>query len=264
MRTRTFKLYTQQIPNEIGSDEGTDLQYLDDLEELDCSTDYHESSAQSSPQSQSSSIDISRSDDFQDLSILLDPIDSIDESDDDEDFFVVQDPKKRRNSPLSDIQKTRLVLQFMRTTLSRFSLSKFLSTLFSADDGGIKNFANIFLSHGGLQKTMDLCWNIQDPRMVDWVIEKAAMVCSREAGFLSDRAARGPYPDDVRFLRVSSKDINIEMLNKFRIYDLCARYERITPNLQVILKSVIGTKEIGNGSRNPDAVSCFLFALAQG
>lgn len=237
----TFRLYPQIIPDHDDNDSDEELLF-------------EESSAQSSPQSQSSPI--LASEDFQDPHILLSETDLMDESDD-EDFFLVQTPKKRRKSPLSDIEKTRLVLQFMRNTLSRFSLHKFLSTIFSSSDGSIKNFTKIFLADGGHLELMEMWWNPREKRMADWAVQKTAYICSQEASHLTDRASEGPHFHDAQFLQVSSKHASVRILNHFRIHDLLDRYERTTPHIQVILKSIINKdkKDLKPGSRDVDSVS---------
>ncbi|KAF8178739.1 hypothetical protein BJ912DRAFT_1033225 [Pholiota molesta] len=229
----TFRLFAQGIPED---------------------EDYAESDARSSPPHPSSPIP--QSDDFEDPSILLSPTEIL-EDPEDEDFYIKTSTKRR--SPLSDTEKARLVLQFMRDTLSRFSLRQFLQTIFTSDDGPIKNFTSIFLAGGGHLAMMELWWELcgglKDREATRWVVNKAASACSREASWLSDRASEGPNRAHAQFLRVSSHNVDVEMLNTFRIFDLLKRYEEVTPHLQTILKTIINKENmiLKPGSRHTEA-----------
>jgi len=45
-------------------------------------------------------------------------------------------------------------------------------------------------------------------------------------GQLANRASEGPNEEDAKFLRVTAKNVNVSMVNNFRIHDLTARYDR--------------------------------------
>lgn len=189
-----------------------------------------------------------------------------DNDEEDSDYQDYQTPTKRK-SPQSNDEKTRLTLEFMRSTFSRFSLRQFLECLFTSEDGTIKNVSNVFLAANDHLDIMDLWWN-NSPRPLSgfletWVVQRAAQVCAKEASWLTDRAKEGKHTDDALFLRVSPKDVNVKMVNEFRISDLMGRYEEVTPNIQTILKSIIArdTKNILLGSRDPDHVCLMSFLM---
>ena len=184
-----------------------------------------------------------------------------DDGNDSDYIFEAHTPVKRA-SPLTNIQKTQATLDFMRG-FPRFSMHQFLETAFTTDDSHIKNFSGTFLAGDGPLKMMEIWWKacgVRNEELMDWVVQKAAVVCAREASFLTDRASEGPHGVDANELRVSARDVTVQMVNEFCIRDLTARYERVTPRLRAILKAVIAkdTKEIETGSRNPDAVSSVL------
>ena len=235
----SFRLYAQGIPD------------LDDYDEIP---------AASSPDLRSSP-SLPPSDDFEEPFLLLLSDDLPDDNEDGDYIDTVQ--HKKRRSPLTDVEKARLVLQFMRDTLSKFSLRQFLETIFKNEDAKIKNFANIFLADGGHLRLMDLWWEkcggTRDTQMTEWSVSKAANACAREASWLSDRASEGPHEEDARFLRISSRNVDVGLVNGFRIFELLNRYERVTPHLQTIFKAVINKKKLLQpGSRDPDAVCSFL------
>ncbi|KDQ54017.1 hypothetical protein JAAARDRAFT_49395 [Jaapia argillacea MUCL 33604] len=176
------------------------------------------------------------------------PFLSLDLPDDDTGDFTYEPSAGITPERLSDEEKAYAVLQYMRASLSRFSLRKFLETIFRSQSGGIRR--------GGLM-LMEEWWErggIRDEAMCDWVVMKAAKVCKRECDRLTSRAARGPHSEDAKFLRVSPSRVSVAMINSFRIDDLLGRYERVTPHLQSFLKAVIGKegKPIHSTSRNPD------------
>ena len=116
-------------------------------------------------------------------------------------------------------QKTILVLRYMRSEFSRFSLRLFLKTLFSSNHPETKNFTSIFLQHGGLEMLLDL-WrgsrmgqSWEDPLSL-WIVDRAALLCAREASHLTDRASLGPYLKDAEFLRVPAW-MTVEFVRSF-------------------------------------------------
>jgi hypothetical protein len=137
--------------------------------------------------------------------------------------------------------------------------------LFTSDVGSITNTSNIFLADGGDLHLMDIWWGnrwekhgLKNQAMYKWAVEKAATVCAKECGWLTDNASKGPHFEDAQFLRMSPKQVTIKMLNTFCIRDLAEQYEWVTPYLQHILKIIIGEKEGVQKSkrhRNPDHVS---------
>ncbi|EDR06304.1 uncharacterized protein LACBIDRAFT_300406 [Laccaria bicolor S238N-H82] len=223
---------------------------------FDENTDVEEPDALSSPGPHSSPIpyqrvNISQGTQFTNLPDL---------PDDDQDSNYSPDPQTpiKRTTALSNEQKTRMTLAFMRD-FNRFSLHQFLQTLFTSDDAGIKNFANTFLAGDGVNPIMDLLWKgggeLKNPKLTAWVVEKAALACAKEASWLSDCASEGEHQDDAKYLHVSSRDVNVKMINNFRIDDLRVRYDRVTPHLQAILNAIIARdkKILAPGSRDPDA-----------
>ena len=96
--------------------------------------------------------------------------------------------------------------------------------LFTSDVGSITNTSNIFLANGGDLHLMDIWWGHQWEKhvlksqvMYKWVVEKAATVCAKECGWLTDNASKGPHFEDVQFLHMSPKQVTVEMLNTFHI-----------------------------------------------
>ncbi|KAG1733357.1 uncharacterized protein EDB91DRAFT_1238597 [Suillus paluster] len=109
---------------------------------------------------------------------------------DDDDFSYI---------PTGD-QKCLEVLAFMTHQLSRFSLRTLLETLFSSEDSTIKHHANIFLAGGGPHQLMNLC------QFQEWVVEKAAEICSQEC----------PYYADALSLCVSPKNVTFDLVKKMK------------------------------------------------
>lgn len=181
---------------------------------------------------------------------------------DDLDTDYLDNPRtSRRAAPLSDTEKTLATLEHMRSSWPKFSLQKFVKTVFSSGDSKIKAAAGMFTSAGGHTEMMDIWWEscrgLQDKAFTEWVVDKAAEACRMEASWLSDRASRGPHTVEAQALRVPAKSVTVQMANEFRLHTLTAKYEKVTPHLQTILKRVIEKNPalIKPGSRNPDAVS---------
>jgi hypothetical protein len=163
----------------------------------------------------------------------------------------------------NDQTKTLGVLECMKQ-FSLFSLKTLINTLFKDEDSRIKNTRNIFLADGGHLDIMDFWWTHQrDDNFSEWVVKKASEVCAKEAENLSNRSLRGPFSEDAKFLWVSATQVDVPMLNDFRLAELTSRYDCITPHLQVILKAVIGKegKERKSGSRDPHAVCIMIVFL---
>lgn len=159
-------------------------------------------------------------------------------------------------------EKAFEILRHMRTNYSRFSLRTFLETVFKSRSGGIKNYVGVFLASGGAIAFMQLLWDLEmagtpNAEICDWVVDRAAEVCSKECSHLTDRAARGPHRADAEALRVSAQAVTVSMVQSFTITNLLARYERTMPRLQTFLKAIIGEKHGAQTtkSRNPDHVS---------
>lgn len=62
---------------------------------------------------------------------------------------------------------------------------------------------------------------------------------------------------DTDFFHVSSRKVTVDMVELFLVPELTAGYNRVTPHLQRILKSVIGKQGKPHvvDSQNPDDVS---------
>ncbi|KAJ7017268.1 hypothetical protein C8F04DRAFT_979707 [Mycena alexandri] len=179
--------------------------------------------------------------------------DDLPEDDSDDEEF---NPNNARAPKTSDEDKTIELLGYMKQNLGRFSLPLLLNTLFTSDNGYIKNYTNMYLQSGGALHLMNIAvgdsWK-KDEVLADCIIDKAADICGREASWLTDLASKGPNFSDAEFLRVKAKDVRVDMVHSFRIHDLLDRYERTLPRLQRILKVVIGkTEPKHEASRNPD------------
>jgi len=180
---------------------------------------------------------------------------------DDYDSDYISDPQTpvRRAPALSDIQKTHMTLDFMQN-FNWFSFRKFAETFLSSEDGSITNSSSLFLTGDSVLSMMELLWQrcggLGNHKLTEWVVKEAASACDKEASWLSDHAAEGPHLEDAQFLHVSSQDINVDMINDFWIHDLGARYNRVTPSLQVILKAIIAKdkKKMKPGSCDQEAL----------
>jgi hypothetical protein len=182
---------------------------------------------------------------------------------DDEDISYIPPPTRPAERHTDD-EKALDVLKYMKAKYPRFSLRLLMETIFASSFPALKNYANIFLADGGAQNLMDLWWEgarMRDIRMNAWAVERAALVCAREFGWLSENASKGPHQDDANFLRVSPQKATAAMLQDFSYASLLARYERVTPHFQHILKVAIGKsgRSEHEGSRNPDHVCSVLY-----
>ncbi|KAH9934210.1 uncharacterized protein B0H18DRAFT_1207744 [Fomitopsis serialis] len=162
-------------------------------------------------------------------------------------------PARRR----SDEEKAFAVLKFMRENLSRFSLRTFLMTLFSSNSGGIKNYVNTWKGNGGIPELLEVLWSmsgLRDEDVCSWVAERAAKICAREAGWLTDRAAEGPHTVYAERLRSPATTVSVAQLKSFRIEDLTAAYSKTMPRTRMIMKAIINKENTARDSesRNPD------------
>jgi hypothetical protein len=169
---------------------------------------------------------------------------------DDEDLEYI--PPQGYRLRTNDDEKAIEVLWFMKSKFPRFSLWMLLDTNFV-----IKEYAGNFMKVDGLVRFMDKLYNLGGSEMSDWVVKTAGNVCAREASGLTERASRSGHTENANFFRVVSKRLTVEMVKSFRVPDLTKRYARLAPNLQCILKAVIGKegKLVLEGSQNPDDVS---------
>ena len=104
---------------------------------------------------------------------------------------------------------------------------------------------------------MDICWEKMSQKsntMQKWLVQWAAIVCVKECSWLSDRESEGPHFEDAKYLRVSPRNILVNMVNNFHINDLMEQYKRVTPNLHDFLKVVISKESPSKNehSQNPN------------
>lgn len=156
---------------------------------------------------------------------------------------AAQRPYQGRAPRRTDEEKAIEILRFMKAMFPKFSLRKFLVALFSSEDGAITNWTGIFLADGGAMAIMDLWWAKMrgDAPLESWVIERAAVICRKEIGWLTDNASNGPHFDEAKALRLSPGTITVDLMNSFRLSNLGLRYEGALPHLQHLLKAVIGS-----------------------
>lgn len=164
-------------------------------------------------------------------------------------------PVERRN----DEEKAFAVLQFMRESFPRFSLRLLLKTLLVSGSRGIKNTVNTWQGNGGITELLDLLWartGLSDEAICEWVVQKASTVCAREASFLTDRAAEGPYKAQASALRVPAQSVSVARLESFSLRGLHAMYAETMPCTQAILTAIINQDEKDRDahSRNPGDV----------
>ncbi|KAF9542265.1 hypothetical protein CPC08DRAFT_738717 [Agrocybe pediades] len=230
---------------------------------LDCGSDFEEPDAKSSSPGnfRPSSPDLPGTHEFIGQGIPFNMLVDFPEDDDDDSSYnhLPATPTRKRSAPLTDDEKTMLTLKFMTSTFSRFGLRKMLASLFSSEDPTLRAYANKFYADGAHIKTMEQWWDMnggtRDEALAKWAVQKSADVCAKEASCLTNRASQGPYEEDARFLRVRAQDVNVKLLEGFSSDSLLQRYERVVPNLQVILSAVIAKdSDITQlGTRNPNA-----------
>ncbi|KAJ7064242.1 hypothetical protein C8F01DRAFT_942244, partial [Mycena amicta] len=109
----------------------------------------------------------------------------------------------------SDTEKTLAVLEFMKEKFPRLSLHLFIMQLFTSDNPSITNVTNTYLSMGGRRHLLDVVLgnNLMEPDIADWIVNKAAAICSREVSQLTDRASRGEHFEAAKYLRVPANSI---------------------------------------------------------
>jgi hypothetical protein len=157
---------------------------------------------------------------------------------------------------LTNFDKAQIVIDLLKP-MDHFSLRLLLETLFAYNaPSSIKRYSGKFINAGGPLSLMETWYDSNDPEMVNWVIAKAARACEKEAQDLTNRASRGPHAMDADFLRLKSSSITVEAVESFRVASLLERYERTTPNFQLILKHFIGKTgpQKSPGTRDPDMV----------
>ncbi|KAF5310750.1 hypothetical protein D9619_008176 [Psilocybe cf. subviscida] len=211
-----------------------------ELPGLAYNTDYNEPDARSSPGPHSSPV-LNRDYSNASLFLLDDPMEEEGASSDSN--FEESAP---RAPALTNEQKAEHTLAYMKT-MNKFSLHTFFETMFMSTTEKISHAAGIFESNGGILELMEIWWNssggARNQEMVDWVIEKAAQICSKEASRLSERAAAGRHAATAASLRVSPEDITVEMVTDFRLKNLTKTYNRIVPQMQKIFRAIIGKDE---------------------
>ncbi|KAI0764478.1 hypothetical protein BC629DRAFT_1293531 [Irpex lacteus] len=178
-----------------------------------------------------------------------------DDEDEDGEFRIPQ----KRAPRLSNEEKTCVVLKYMRG-FNKLSLRNFLETVFTSHNANVHSFTGHFLKdEGAMVELLDNLWE-QGRRtecgdaMVEWVVGKAADECDRECSYLTDRASAGPYSAKAEALKVPVNAVKVTHVRDFRYPELLARYERVMPHLQRILKATIGKdgEPVHVSSRNPD------------
>ncbi|KAK7052375.1 hypothetical protein R3P38DRAFT_3595082 [Favolaschia claudopus] len=163
-----------------------------------------------------------------------------------------------RAAKLSNIQKTQEVLSAIRK-LNRYSLRIFLEEIFTSEDSTITNFTQTYLGQNGYTHLLDLIYTdktCHDPTLTGWIISKAGEICAKEATCLTDTARKGPFYAEALALRLPSQSVTVEHLKSFSVRGLLQVYERVTPNLQTLLKAVIQKQnpdsDLERQQRNPD------------
>ncbi|KAJ7246764.1 hypothetical protein C8J57DRAFT_1674982 [Mycena rebaudengoi] len=163
----------------------------------------------------------------------------------------------------TDMDKTLAVLEFMKDNFPRFSLRAFLTELFTTDNSAIKNVANTYLGTGGRVHILDTVIadnGNKDAEVGNWIMVKAAAICTWEVRWLTDEASNGHFFEEAKSLRVPANSVKLDLLQSFSIPKLLLLYERTTPHLQKFLKTVIGKDSPPPGAdesvvrcqRNPD------------
>lgn len=147
--------------------------------------------------------------------------------------------------PLSNVQKACKVLDLMKA-MNDFSLCVLLKTLFTSQDPTLTNTSNKYVSSGWFLAIMDLWWagagGFCNQELCDWTMDKAAGICSREAGWLAEWASVGPYEEEAKFLHVSACNVTVQMVNDFQLANLMKLYAHVLPQLQKILDAVVAKK----------------------
>ncbi|KAF6743281.1 hypothetical protein DFP72DRAFT_977135 [Ephemerocybe angulata] len=206
---------------------------------MDFNEEYEEPDAISSPPRPSSPPPIDTPpNEF--LQTICDPNSAIleDTSDDDAEFVI----HEKRAPPMKLDEKVWGTLVHMRAAYSRLSIAEFLNGLFTSEDPELKKASGQFYAGSAHLNVMELWWKAcggeTDQAMVDWVMDKAAAICAREASHLTDRAYEGPYFEDAKALRLPAASMSVKAVDEFQVKALGSVYDRVTPNLQRILRAV--------------------------
>ena len=115
----------------------------------------------------------------------------------------------------------------MHESFPRFSLCLLFKTLLVSGSKGIKNTVNTWQGNGGIEELLDLLWartGLSDEAVCEWVVQKASMVCAREASFLTDRAAEGPHKAHASALCVPAQSVSFAWLESFSLQSPCNVY----------------------------------------
>ncbi|KAK6991878.1 hypothetical protein R3P38DRAFT_2571701 [Favolaschia claudopus] len=156
-------------------------------------------------------------------------------SDDDGDYYAANSRAPR----LSDTEKTIQVLRFMGK-INKLSLRVFLEQLFTSDNSEIKNITGTYLGRDGYSHILKYLLpdrSLDDPAVVQWIMEKSTDLCVKEASRLTDTARKGAFSGDALSLRLPSHSVEIQHLRSFSVSHLLVIYERATPHLQSILRA---------------------------
>ncbi|KAK6964724.1 hypothetical protein R3P38DRAFT_2591652 [Favolaschia claudopus] len=185
-------------------------------------------------------------------------------SDDDENYAA-----NSRAPKLDDAQKTIQVLRFINQ-FSRFSLRLFLEQLFTSENSEIKNRRGTYLGQNGYSHILKVMFTnnpLDDPAVVEWIMEKSTDLCVKEASRLTDTARKGAFSEDALSLRLASHSVKIQHLRSFSVSHLSMIYERAAPHLQTILRAVIGKQSPDSDSiperqqRDPDKVRTMITSM---
>ncbi|KAF6743489.1 hypothetical protein DFP72DRAFT_1177912 [Ephemerocybe angulata] len=230
---------------------------------MDFNEDYEEPDAISSPPRPSSPPPIDTPpNEF--LQTICDPNSAIleDTSDDDAEFVI----HEKRAPPMKIDEKVWGTLVHMRAAYSRLSIAEFLNGLFTSEDSELKKASGQFYAGSAHLNEMELWWNAcggeTDQAMADWVMEKAAAICAREASHLTDRAFDGPHFEDAKALRLPATKISVKAVDEFQVKALGSVYDRVTPNLQRILRAVTTPPPGSEAKRNREFGRTMITSMA--
>ncbi|KAJ7476787.1 hypothetical protein FB451DRAFT_1132116 [Mycena latifolia] len=155
-------------------------------------------------------------------------------------------------------------------SFSRFSLQKFLETVFTSEDPGIKNSAGAFYRDGGAVSLMDI-WFKGDGGLRDlrsdtsqWIMQTAGAIGAKELSHLTDRAAQGPHYEVAKTLRITTQGVNVQLVTDFRLRNLTRTYDAVLPNVGRFLKAIIGKENVSTapGTRNVDDGRTLMTSMA--
>ncbi len=187
----------------------------------------------------------------------------------DEEQSDATEGEEGRRPALSEAQKVRAILGFMKEHFPRLSLRGFLKVLFRSEDTNIRTYTGIFLNRPqGGPWLMETLWDCgtrmqakkYNDQMSDWVVDKAAELCSHECSHLTDNASKGPHYGDARRLRVKAKDVSVDMVRSFKLENLTGLYDRTLPRTQRILSAVIAKDSGSSSARDANDVRDYYFS----